>query len=120
MSKGTNPLAEDFINALEITQAEVAAAMTQAAEIVRSSYDLWQQSVRPYKVGDLVWLEATNIKEVQPSKKLSAKHYGPFKILAKVGESAYRIELPKNWRLLHPMFNEALLTPYIKPVFPSQ
>jgi hypothetical protein len=57
---------------------------------------------------------------VQPSKKLSAKCYGSFKILVKVGESAYRIELPDNWQLLHPMFNESLLIPYTKPVFPSQ
>ena len=68
----------------------------------------------------MVWLEATNLKEVRPSKKLSAKRYGPFKILAKVRESAYRIELPDNWRLLHPVFNESLLTPYVKPAFPSQ
>jgi hypothetical protein len=40
--------------------------------------------------------------------------------LAKIGESAYRIELPDNWRLLHPMFNKSLLTPYVKPAFPSQ
>jgi hypothetical protein len=40
--------------------------------------------------------------------------------LAKVGELAYRIELPDNWWLLHPVFNESLLTPYTKPAFPSQ
>jgi hypothetical protein len=40
--------------------------------------------------------------------------------LAKIGELAYRIELPDNWQLLHPVFNESLLTPYVKPAFPSQ
>ena len=94
--------------------------MTQAAEKAKSHYDLRRRSARSYKPNDLVWLEATNLKEVRPSKKLSAKRYGLFKILAKVGESAYRIELPDNWRLLHPVFNESLLTPYIKPAFPSQ
>jgi hypothetical protein len=73
-----------------------------------------------YKPNDLVWLEATNLKEVRPSKKLSVKRYGLFKILAKVGELAYQIKLPDNWWLLHPMFNESLLTPYVKPTFPSQ
>jgi hypothetical protein len=73
-----------------------------------------------YKPNELIWLEATNLKEVRPSKKLSVKHYRPFNILAKVGESAYQIELPDNWWLLHPVFNESLLTPYTKPAFPSQ
>ena len=94
--------------------------MTQAAEKAKSHYDLRRRSARSYKPNDLVWLEATNLKEVRPSKKLSAKRYGPFKILAKVGESAYQIELPDNWQLLHPVFNESLLTPYVKPAFPSQ
>jgi hypothetical protein len=119
-SKGTNPTAEDFVHALEIAREEAAAAMAQAAEKAKSHYDLRRRSARAYKPNDLIWLEATNLKEVRPSKKLSAKRYGPFKILAKVGESAYRIELPDNWRLLHPIFNESLLTPYTKPAFPSQ
>jgi hypothetical protein len=94
--------------------------MTQAAEKAKLHYDLCRRSARSYKPNDLVWLEATNVKEVQPSKKLSAKHYGLFKILAKIGELAYRIELPDNWRLLHPVFNKSLLTPYVKPAFLSQ
>jgi transposase InsO family protein len=119
-SKGTNPTAEDFVHALEIAREEAAVAMAQAAEKAKSHYDLRRRSARAYKPNDLIWLEVTNLKEVRPSKKLSAKRYGPFKILAKVGESAYRIELPDNWRLLHPIFNESLLTPYTKPAFPSQ
>jgi hypothetical protein len=82
-SKGTNPTAEDFVHALEIAQEEAAAAMTQAAEKAKSHYDLQRQSARAYKPNNLIWLEPTNLKEVWPSKKLSAKHYGPFKILAK-------------------------------------
>jgi hypothetical protein len=39
-SKGTNPTAEDFVHMLEITQEEAAAAMAQAAEKVKSHYDL--------------------------------------------------------------------------------
>jgi hypothetical protein len=94
MSKGTNPTAEDFVHALEFAQEEAVAAMTQAAEKAKSHYDLRRRLARSYKPNDLIWLEATNLKEVRLSKKLSAKRYGPFKILAKIGESAYRIELP--------------------------
>jgi hypothetical protein len=39
-SKGTNPTAEDFVQALEIAREEVAAAMAQAAEKAKLHYDL--------------------------------------------------------------------------------
>jgi hypothetical protein len=64
MSKGTNPTAEDFVHALEIAREEVAAAMAQTAEKAKSHYDLQRRSARVYKPNDLIWLEATNLKEV--------------------------------------------------------
>jgi hypothetical protein len=67
-SKGTNPTAEGFVHALEIAQ-EAAAAMAQAAEKAKSHYDLQQQSARTYKPNDLIWLEATNVKEVHTAFK---------------------------------------------------
>jgi hypothetical protein len=64
MSKGTNPTAEDFVHVLEIAREEAAAAMAQAAEKAKSHYDLQRRSARTYKPNDLIWLEATNLKEV--------------------------------------------------------
>jgi hypothetical protein len=52
-------------------------------------------------------------------KKLEAKRYGPFPIIAKKGRSAYQLKLPPSWRI-HPMFNEALISPYQPPSFPKQ
>ena len=102
-------------------------AREQASEAIRASqlkmkqhYDKRHKPPRPYKEGQKVWLEATNIRETRPSKKLSAKRHGPFKILAAVGDTAYKLELPDTWRLIHPVFHESLLTPYRKPEFPSQ
>ena len=41
-------------------------------------------------------------------------------ILEKVGQSSYKLEIPKTWKSIHPVFNEELLTPYTEPKFPSQ
>ena len=49
-----------------------------------------------YKKGDKVWLKATNITTVtikHPMKKFDNKYLEPFKILKKVGKSAYYFKL---------------------------
>ena len=43
--------------------------------------------------------------------KLSPKYYGPFKILEKIGTSAYKIDIPEQWSI-HPVINASKLKPY--------
>ena len=65
-------------------------------------------------------MEGSNITTTRPSKKLGEKRHGPFEVLGKEGLTAYRLKLPTTWKKIHPVFNEALLTPYIPPAFPQQ
>ena len=87
---------------------------------MKKFYDRKGRTSIEYKPGDLVLLEGTNIRSERPSKKLDAKRYGPFKVVEKVGNSAYRLKLDPKWRGIHDVFNECLLRPYTKGVFPSQ
>jgi hypothetical protein len=120
LTESMNPSADKFMKALESAREEATAAMTKASERAKTNYDRHRRQSRGYKKDDQVWLEATNLKEARPSKKLLAKRYGPFKVLERISQSLYQLSLPKNWRLIHPVFNEVLLTPYQKPSFPSQ
>ena len=49
-----------------------------------------------------------NIKTTRPSDKLDFKKLGPYKILKKIGEVNYKLELPENIRL-HLIFHVLLL-----------
>jgi len=58
-----------------------------------------------YKLGDQVYLDASDIKMICPSPKLSHRQLGPFKIESQVRLSAYHLKLPHGMRQLHPVFN---------------
>jgi transposase InsO family protein len=115
----SQPAVEDFVKDLERARSEVKGALEEARDRMRTNYDRHRNQARTYQPGDKVFLEATNISTTQPSKKLAAKRYGPFAIKEKIGDGAYRLDLPSNWAI-HPVINEMLLTPYHSPAFPNQ
>lgn len=112
--------AAEFATQMEKIREEAQAALKTAQETMKRYYDRTRGESREYKVGDKVWLEGHHIQTDRPMKKLEDKRYGPFRIVEKVGKSAYRLQLPKTWKALHPVFNEVVLSPYVEPAFPSQ
>ena len=60
--------------------------------------------------GEDVWLEAKNLA-VKGTRKLLPKRYGPFKVLERIGQVAYRLKLPPTMKV-HDVFHIDLLTPY--------
>ena len=45
---------------------------------------------------------------------------GPFKIVKKVSDSTFRLELPRSMRFLHPVFHISLLTPHRPNSIPNR
>ncbi|KAK3556473.1 hypothetical protein QTP70_008335 [Hemibagrus guttatus] len=68
----------------------------------------------PYQPGQRVWLSTWDLKLWLPSRKLSPRYVGPFKILRQINEVTYQLELPANYRV-SPSFHVSLL----KPVHPD-
>ena len=60
----------------------------------KQAYDKWKNDNSGFKIGDSVWLEATNLSTDEPSLKLVSKWHGPFKIKAKLLDLTYCLKLP--------------------------
>nr|GEU45384.1 putative reverse transcriptase domain-containing protein [Tanacetum cinerariifolium] len=80
----------------------------QAARDRQKSYADLRRKPLEFQVGDLVMLKVSPWKEVVCSGKrgkLNPKYIGPFKVLAKVGTIAYRLELPEQVSRVHSTFH---------------
>jgi DNA repair exonuclease SbcCD nuclease subunit len=63
--------------------------------------------------GDLVWLHLRKERFPELRKsKLMSRAAGPFKILTKINDNAYKLELPPEFRV-SPSFNISDLRPYL-------
>jgi hypothetical protein len=67
-----------------------------------------------FKVGDLVSLSTKNLSLKSPKKGLAPKFLGPLRVLEPVGTNAYRLALPKGWRI-HDVLSVAQLEAWKEP-----
>ncbi|XP_075095289.1 uncharacterized protein LOC142173570 [Nicotiana tabacum] len=69
-----------------------------------------------FKEGDQVFLKVTPMKGVMrfgKKGKLSPRFIGPYRILKRIGEVAYKLELPASMTLVHPVFHVSILQGYV-------
>jgi hypothetical protein len=84
--------------------SEAKAALVKAKEDYKWYYDCQRTPVPDIKVGDRVWLDASNIQMTWLSPELSHRCLGPFKVIKVIGRGAYKLELPPRLSWLHPVF----------------
>ena len=108
------PLGKTFLPNLESRLLNLSAACddTQAAHKIAQQRMKEQITSKftPWKVGDKVWLETTNLHMNGP-KKLQMKRMGPFKVKEVVSQTAFCLCIPPQWKI-HPIFHASLLTTY--------
>ena len=77
-----------------------------AQELQKRAHD---KRVKPqnYSLGKKVWLNSKYIK-TKRNRKLEVKFFELFRVLHPVGKQAYKVELPKKWRI-HDVFHVSLL-----------
>ena len=81
--------------------------LDRSVRLQANYYDKKHRDVE-YGVGDLVLLSTCNLKLKETPGKLQKHFVGPFRVIKIIGEQAYRLSLPDDWRI-HPMFHVSLL-----------
>jgi len=91
--------------------------LSRAKERMKRQADK-NRSERQFQVGDMVFLKmqpyVQSTLAARANQKLAFKYYGPFKILARVGFVAYKLELPSPTSI-HPVFYVSQLKQAILP-----
>ena len=72
-------------------------------------YDRQHTPEKMFKVGDHVYLDAADLRILRPSRKLSDRQLGPFKITKIISPINYQLQLPRTWKLLTNMFHVSKL-----------
>lgn len=100
----------------EIAQ-QIKDNLLRAQELMKLQADKNMQE-RTLEIGDMVYLKLQPYRHTSLSihrcLKLHSKYYGPFRVLAKVGNTSYKILLPEGC-LLHHTFHVSQLKKHLGP-----
>jgi len=84
----------------------------KAAQACQKSYADKRRKLIEFAVGDHVYLKVSPIKGVQRfgvKCKLAPRYVGPYRILEKKGNVAYKVQLPVQLRAIFPIFHVSQL-----------
>ena len=106
--------ANKFADRMAELQAFLRDEMTWAQATQQEYANRKREPAPAYRVGDEVWLDASNITTLRPSKKLDWKKLGPYKIIKVISSHAYRLELPPTIKI-----HNVLPVSRLRPVVPT-
>ncbi|XP_070045216.1 uncharacterized protein [Nicotiana tomentosiformis] len=84
----------------------------KTAQSRQKSYSNAHRRDLEFKEDDWVFLKVSPMKGImwfRKKGKLSPMYVGPHKIIPRIGEVAYKLELPPEMSLLHPVFHVSML-----------
>ena len=100
----------EFADRMAEGLAEAKAALGKAKDDYTQYYNRRRTPAPEFQVGDMVWLDSSDISITRPSRKLAHRRWGPYKVERKVGLASYRLHLPPDLNRLHPVFPVVKLT----------
>ena len=97
----------DFVKRVTSDWRLARENLERSVRLQQKYYDAKHRDVG-CKVGDLVLLSTRNLKMKGIPSKLQKRFVGSFQVIETIGEQAYRLALPEEWKI-HPVFHVSLL-----------
>lgn len=107
--------AQDFLTAKQNMLDQLKENLLQAQNRMNKYADL-KRVERQFQVGDMVYLKMAPYRLAafgfRGALKLQNKYYGPFLIIQKIGNSAYKLQFPAHVQM-HPVFHVSQLKKHL-------
>ena len=103
-----NPGATTYTHGMQTVQNKSRKTLEQTREAMKKYYDQRATPQQDIDIGDLVMLNAKNIRTKRSTKKLSPRLYGRFKVLETRGNRAFKLDISPRWKI-HAVFHVSLL-----------
>jgi len=98
------PKAEDRIRHIHETQAHLKVNLERAIADYKLYYDKDKKEPPSFDINESVWLVHHQVRGTRPSRKLDNKRLGPYKVIQKLSNNTFKLQLPKSMRI-HPVFH---------------
>jgi len=109
------PRAVEFSNNFNQIIKDLKHNLTKAAETQKKYADMHRCKPPEFKTGDKVWLDSSLVLH-KGNKKFKPRRLGPFKIIKRISELSYKLDLPQSMRI-HPVVHVSCLEPYYEDSF---
>uniref|UniRef100_A0AAZ3RMD1 Integrase catalytic domain-containing protein n=1 Tax=Oncorhynchus tshawytscha TaxID=74940 RepID=A0AAZ3RMD1_ONCTS len=106
------PAVDNWFRHAEETWEAAHVHLQRAIRRQKIGADRRRSEAPVFAPGDRVWLSTRNLPLRLLCRKLCPRFVGPFKVLRRVNEVCYRLQLPTNYRI-NPSFHVSLLRPMV-------
>jgi len=101
--------AYNFTVDLDELQSILKAEISAAQQHYQKSTNTQHLLTSDFKIGDKVFIKTQFFRTTQPSKKLSKKYLGPYKIIPQSDTLLFTLCLPESMHFVHPVFYMSML-----------
>ncbi|KAI4881834.1 hypothetical protein NFI96_012615 [Prochilodus magdalenae] len=106
------PAVDDWMRRSEQTWRSAHVRLQRAVHRQKLHADRRRRPAPAFRPGQRVWLSTRDLRLKLPSRKLTPRFIGPFKIITQVNPVTYKLQLPPDYRI-SPTFHVSLLKPVV-------